>query len=290
LQFSSVYFLVFHGSRDPRSQQAAKQLTEAFRQRIRQTSQFFQVVERGFAGASDRLPEPLLPFPEQPPGQKVNDASAPTVWVEDVYLECVTLPLHQQIQQFIEQWPGEPQSVFDWRIIPVFLLPGTHVMQDIPTEIELLQAKWDPLLPLTVTAHLGSVPGLRRVLNERLSLHPMEAWILVAHGSRRAGANQIVEQLADQVGAVTAYWATSPSLAERVAELNDAGLRRIGILPYFLFSGGITDAIAQTVSQLSQQWPHLNLMLTEPLAMNEAKLADLLVNLATAAAIAPMSL
>jgi sirohydrochlorin ferrochelatase len=62
-------------------------------------------------------------------------------------------------------------------------------------------------------------------------------------------------------------------------ELADLGLRKIGIFPYFLFSGNITDAIAQLVSRLSHQFPTLDLHFTTPLEATP-ELADLLVDFA----------
>lgn len=251
MQLSSVYFLVFHGSHDPRSQQAAKHLTEDFRQRISHTAQLTQATEQ-------------------------------LVYVQDVYLECLPLPLHRQVVQAIAQLqlPAASWATIDWRMIPVFLLPGTHVMQDIPAALSEIQSDLPATLPLTVTPHLGSHKGLCRLLNERLSQHSLEAWILMAHGSRRAGANQEIERLAERVGAVTAYWSTAPRLAQRVEELGNLGVRRIGILPYFLFPGGITDAIAETVTQLTHQFPQLSLQVSQPLHVNQVALADLLVDLA----------
>ena len=47
------------------------------------------------------------------------------------------------------------------------------------------------------------------------------------------------------------------------------GYQKIGILPYFLFNGAITDAIANTINQLSQTYPNLQFHLTTPLGATE---------------------
>jgi len=151
-------------------------------------------------------------------------------------------------------------------------------MVDLPAAIAAVQTS--PNQMLTITPHLGSHPGLKRLLNECLSPLPMEAWILLAHGSRRSSANQAIEQLALDLGTVTAYWSTAPSLETRIHELAASGLRKIGILPYFLFSGAITDAIAQGVAQLRLTFPNLTLTLAQPLDVKIPELADLLVDLA----------
>ena len=88
--------------------------------------------------------------------------------------------------------------------------------------------------------------------------------IILAHGSRRAGGNAIVEHLASSVNLTAAYWSVAPSLTDRVAELVATGATEIGILPYFLFTGGITDAIARSVAQLREQFP-VELILGEPM-------------------------
>jgi sirohydrochlorin cobaltochelatase len=53
-----------------------------------------------------------------------------------------------------------------------------------------------------------------------------------------------------------------------LADLVGQGCEEITILPYFLFEGGITDAIAQTVTQLSQEFPTARLKMTETLGAN----------------------
>ena len=61
-------------------------------------------------------------------------------------------------------------------------------------------------------------------------------------------------------------------------ELVGAGYRQIGIIPYFLFAGGITDAIAVAVEQLQEQFSSVRLDLAEPLGASQ-ELADLIWDL-----------
>ena len=105
-----------------------------------------------------------------------------------------------------------------------------------------------------------------------------DASILIAHGSRRPGAKEPVETLAIELGALAAYWAVSPKLAVRVQELVDIGHQRIAVVPYFLFAGGITDAIASTVEELNSQFPSAHLQLLEPIGAS-AQLANLIMDL-----------
>lgn len=211
------------------------------------------------------------------------DADQPLVGTAS--LECHPLPLHQQIKQFSDQVQSSVTSVIDsvkpCRIVvlPLFLLPGVHVMDDIPQEIALAQQALGDAIEIELRPAIGSHAGLHRLVTECMAAQPVEAWILLSHGSRRANGNQPVEDLAERLGAVTAYWSVAPSLESRLQELSQLGIHNVGILPYFLFAGGITDAIAQTVETLSQQFPTLKLHLSPPLA-TRSELTDLLIDLA----------
>ena len=58
-----------------------------------------------------------------------------------------------------------------------------------------------------------------------------------------------------------------------------AGYQNIAILPYFLFPGGITDAIANHLVQLQLKFPGVTLQLAAPLGVN-MELADIIWDLA----------
>ncbi len=239
----SIYVLIFHGSSDERSRLASEALTRRFRGRV---AHLFQ--------------DPPL--------------------VYAAYLECHLLPLHQQIEQIVQiSQAKDPAQKMSLRLLPVFLLAGVHLLDDIPAEIAQAQRVIGDKVTVNVTAHLGSHSGLRQLLHDRISPLPMEAWILLAHGSRRPKANQPIATLADDIGATVAYWSTSPKLESCLSEWVHSGCKTIGILPYFLFHGGITDAIAQFITQFSQQHSTLKITLAEPLDAS-LKLVDLLVDLA----------
>jgi sirohydrochlorin ferrochelatase len=116
------------------------------------------------------------------------------------------------------------------------------------------------------------------MLASQLATVEADARILLSHGTRRTGGNQSVEAVAEELGAVAAYWSVQPTLEEQIEGLVDAGHKRIAILPYFLFAGGITDALANTVADLVEQFPNVQLSLTEPIGTS-AQLADLIVDL-----------
>lgn len=178
--------------------------------------------------------------------------------VGSAVLECAPIPLHQQIEEFSRQHPDISQI----HIVPLFLLPGVHVMEDIPEQIAIAQSNLQA--ELKVLPHLGSYTGLRKVLANRIAQVPSDARILLSHGSRRPGGNAPIEQIATEIDAVSAYWSVEPKLESRLAEFSQQECQEIAILPYFLFSGGITDAIAQTVNELSEKYSKLSLQLLTP--------------------------
>jgi len=151
-------------------------------------------------------------------------------------------------------------------------------MTDIPSEVTQAQQAVGKDILIELQPYLGSHLGLQTFLQKQIATIKAEAWILLSHGSRRPGSQQPVETMAAYIGGVAAYWSVAPSLESRVQELIAIGYREIAILPYFLFSGGITDAIAQAVEALKLQFPGVCLYLAEPLGVS-GELADLIGDL-----------
>lgn len=254
---SSAYLLVSHGSRDSRPQVAMERLSWLLSQSQTRTQTTLQVPTiAGFQGSKSE-----------------KNISNPLVGT--ACLELAPVPLHEQIREF-----GDRALKYGYNrieIVPLFLLPGIHVMEDIPAEVAIAQ-KTLGRLKLELKPHLGTHPGLVNLLAKKQATTKAEAGILLAHGSRRAGAKQPVEAIAEQLGVVSAYWAVPPSLASRVQELVTAGHEQIGIIPYFLFAGGITDAIADSVEQLQGQFPAVDIRQAEPLGASQ-ELALLILDL-----------
>ncbi|MCW6038380.1 sirohydrochlorin chelatase [Spirulina subsalsa FACHB-351] len=235
----SAYLLVFHGSRDPRPQQGCEQLAEYFRLALQEA------------------------VPQQPP------------LVATAALEFAPLPLSQQILTVAQL--AQKQSIPRLKIIPLFLLAGVHVGEDIPAEIEQAKQQLDPDFQIQQVPHLGDQKALLPLLQQAFASFPSGGRILLSHGSRRPLANQPIAELAQSLQAQVAYWSVAPHLGETVAQLAGQNLPSLTILPYFLFSGGITDAIAQQIHQLQAQYPHLPLQLGHPLGPSPA-LAQVILN------------
>ncbi len=249
----SAYLLVFHGSRDRRYQVAVEQLTQLVCdvQTRREAS--------GRSGS----------------GSLVTHSAETFVGMG--LLELHPLPLHEQIREFAER--SFAAGIHSIQVLPIFLLPGVHVMEDIPAEVARAQQALGSQTKIEMQPYLGKHPGLIGLLSAQQANVAVDAWILLSHGSRRAGANQPIEEMAIKLGAVPAYWSVRSSLDKQLEALVNAGHRKIGILPYFLFAGAITDAIWQYVSELSQRFPTVELELAEPLGAG-VELARLILDLA----------
>lgn len=241
---ADAYLLVSHGSRDPRPQHAIDRLSH-------QLSLWLQQ-----AAADD---SPIL--------------------VATAQLELAAQPLHVQICDFALDCAAS--GITRIAILPLFLVPGVHVMADIPAEVDLAASKLRDAvseqhhqIELTVLPFLGADPTFTNLFAQNRIGLPDRAMIL-AHGSRRAGGNTIVEQLASSLNVNVAYWSVAPGVSDTVAALVATGATEIGILPYFLFAGGITDAIALAVAQLRLEFPRVRLLLGEPIGTSPELVATI---------------
>ena len=227
---ADAYLLLSHGSRDPRPQIAIDQLAQQLSLWLQQS-------------AVHRLP----------------------ILVATAQLELATQPLSIQIRDFAHR--SQQMGIDRVVILPLFLIPGVHVMDDIPAEVTIAKREIGAGVELVVTPWLGAHPDLANLFAQHSSSLPSQS-IILAHGSRKTGGNTIVEQLANRLNLTAAYWSVDPSLADAVTKLITTGATEIGILPYFLFAGGITDAIEKLVSELRAQYPQVQLRLGEPMGNN----------------------
>lgn len=270
------YLLVTHGSRDPRPQQAAERLAALVCDRLSDQR------------ISDRVVE-LAPVAGSAidgyctPGCDRSELALAAPLVGTAVLECAPQPLHQQIIQFAQQSLAIGLKALT--IVPLFLLPGVHVMEDIPAEVAIAQQALGEFR-IQVLPYLGQQPGLLSVLAAQFAEAKFtHSWtdtssavrILFAHGSRRSGGNEIVEQLAKTLGAIPAYWSVAPSLNDRLEPMIQAGATQIVVLPYLLSAGGITDEIAQQLEQYRQRNPQIQVHLL-PTLDAQPGLVDCLVD------------
>ncbi|MDX2099364.1 MAG: CbiX/SirB N-terminal domain-containing protein, partial [Leptolyngbyaceae cyanobacterium bins.59] len=156
---TSAYLLVAHGSRDPRPQAALDRLAGIVREQLQMAdglrttaqsrhSHSLSMTGLSLATSSIRHTQPIL--------------------LETAILECGPLPLHEQIAQFAPQLISA--KITDLQIVPLFLLPGVHVMEDIPAEVEMAQqslSQMDRPLKIAIRPHLGTHPRMVNLLEQQ---------------------------------------------------------------------------------------------------------------------------
>jgi len=274
---STAFLLVSHGSKDLRHGAALERVSHFVREQL-QPALADPVPPSAVADAP--LPPATLTSapqggrPALPPRQPIVGVAA---------LEGGTLPLHGQIVGFGRR--ALAAGISRVRIVPIFLLRGVHVSQDIPAEVAQAAAML-PGLALEVCDHLGSHPGLTPLLHQRVGTTGAEGWILLSHGSRRPGGNQAIQALAARLGAMAAFWTVAPSLEQQVIQLMQQGVQQLTIMPYFLFAGSITDVITHTTEELAERFPTVRFRLLPPLGAT-AEVAGLVTELALQQRVAP---
>lgn len=268
----SAYLLVSHGSRNPYPKIATAHLAQWVSERLRalgsdpfkQREVITQSDSNLIRRDSKPTPYPLNPFP----------------LVGTACLEFGASPLHQQIQEFSDR--AFAAGCDRVRILPLFLLPGVHVIEDIPPEVTLAQkllrhSGIPETHSIELCPYLGTHPNLWQLLTQQI-LEPVAARVLVAHGSQRLAGNELIEQIAAKAEAVVAYWSKSPDLTQQVEQLIQTGSSQIAILPYFLFAGTTTEAIGQIVDHLRQRFPTITLQLVNPIGVS-TELVDIVLDL-----------
>jgi sirohydrochlorin ferrochelatase len=201
--------------------------------------------------------------------------------VDVAFLEAHPLPLHDQIVAFADR--AVQEGISRIQLLPLFLLPGVHVREYIPAEIAL------ELLPY-IGNQQKALSGL--LLSRMAAVNDSSAAsiaILFSHGSRRPGGNQPVEAIAHHLAelsgmeVVTAYSFVAPFLEDRLTALKSRGTvkmgyRQMAILPYVLFPGELTEAIADSVTQFCGTFEDIQIKVAQPIAVS-TDFAELIVSM-----------
>ena len=298
-----AYMLISHGSRDPRPKEAMTRLADLVRSRLEdalqlQRSETHEVAASNTSGVdasganasesrsfeddafSTKRPQRaghtlLLTRPRLKAKYEAPPARCDVI-VGTACLELSPTDLSEQIHEFGQRLVAA--GVRELKLLPVFLMAGVHVVEDLPTEIDKARQLLGEAIELTLCPHLGGQAQMLDILTRRIESAPAEAALLVAHGSRRPKGNRKVKALGRQLNTEVAYWAVAPDIEEKVIELMQKGAQQIAILPYFLFAGGITDAITHRTEELAERFPKVKFRLLPTLGATD-EVADLAVNL-----------
>jgi sirohydrochlorin cobaltochelatase len=179
------------------------------------------------------------------------------------FLECSETPLTAQIIDFGQTIAA--QGIGQIQIVPLFLLPGVHVMEDLPAAVSAAGAELvatGTAIALVVQDYLGCPDRDQTQWIEQLAaMFPFPedavARLVVAHGTKRSGGNQAIADIACALQARDAYWFVAPSLADEVAVLDALNIRNVTILPYVLVEGSLTAGIDQQIAELAQRFPRV---------------------------------
>ena len=169
-------------------------------------------------------------------------------------LEGADEPLHQQILHITQQ--SRTQGTDRLHILPLFLIPGVHIMEDLPQEVALAQeilSLTDPSFKLSTLAYLGQQLQNHPHLFPTQSSHQR---LLLTHGSKRPDSLKLIETLAQTLHSTPAYWSIEPSLSTQLQTLTQQGHQQIQILFH----------LHDIIQAHRQQNPNQTITTTEPLA------------------------
>jgi len=258
---SYAYLLVFHGSRDYRTQAAAANLKQLLNVKYQSLSLSSQ---QNYLASS-------LVNSESEIASTVNFTETPLIEVAP--LELTPISVSESLISFAQK--AEQQGINQIKVVPLFLTPGVHVQQDIPAEIALARKQINCQVTIQLSPYLGKYSEIVPLLSRKFAELPAKTRILIAHGTRLPLGAIYYKNLAHQLDADLAYWSTTPWFSERVKAHIALGIKKIALLPYFLFPGKITDAISQEIALIQQEYPQVELFLGQPLGATAA-LAELI--------------
>lgn len=261
---SSGYFLVFHGSRDRRGQFILSQLIHSLSQQV--TDKLILAQGKHLQQKSElEIHHNICNYTGEYSSCNTEGltilSEKKTPLIGTGSLELTTIPLHHKIQQYADSI--QKLGYKGLKILPLFLTPGVHVCEDIPAEIEQIIVSAN--INLELLPFLGTHARISTILSRQFTQLPSDGRILLAHGTKYPQGNAFIDKLATQVNARVAYYSVASSLQAQVQALVAQKVTRIAIIPYFLFPGRITEAIAIEIAQLQQDFPETELLLGRPL-------------------------
>ncbi|MBE9221629.1 hypothetical protein IQ215_02870 [Cyanobacterium stanieri LEGE 03274] len=230
------YLLVAHGSRNPQYRTYLNNLADLIRQKLTQKG----------------IPSHL----------------------DSCYLELSSQSLADKITEFACFCHQHKYNSI--KILPLFLFSGTHVMDDIPEQEAIAFKNISDLgMDIKILPHLGSESSLTQFLEKKYQKYPNYTRLLISHGTRLERGQKEAQLLAKKSSATLAFWSINPFFDQVIINLIKSGVENIVMLPYFLFPGKITRAIAVRAEEIKNEYNDFNLRIIEPLGAN-SELADLI--------------
>lgn len=192
--------------------------------------------------------------------QLVRSAWRPTL-VQPAFLEFVEPSILDAAAEMVAQ------GVEEVLVLPLFLVPASHLKTDVPAAIQHLRLQY-PHVTFRYGRHLGITPLLTQILDERLREVEQEggsldrsqtAVLLVGRGSSDPDANSDVAKVARlfwegrNFATVEIAFAglTLPTVESALARCVRLGCRAVVVLPYFLFTGILVKRIMQETADFA---------------------------------------
>lgn len=109
--------------------------------------------------------------------------------------------------------------------------------------------------------------------------------VLVDHGSRRAAANEALEEFASLFRKFTAYdyvavahmELAEPTILQAMQQCHSSGCTHVVVLPYFLAKGRhVSEDIPELVQQASGEIPDLEVEIAEPIGADTLQMLRML--------------
>lgn len=119
----------------------------------------------------------------------------------------------------------------------------------------------------------------------------LSALLLIAHGSRRAEANDELRQVAQRLRATTDYSVveaaylelSEPDICGAAARCVASGAQRVILVPYFLSLGRhVVEDLRRARDELARAYPQIEFRLAEPIGRHEQCLAILVAQASAA--------
>ena len=256
---SYAYLLVFHGSRDGRTQTAAKNLKDLL---------IAEYQSKNILTQQNYLEKNHLGFISKSASSSTVVSKNQVPLIDIAALELADRPLSASLVNFA--YKAKERGLSQIKVVPLFLAPGVHVCSDIPAEIDSAIAQLNSQVTIELSPFFGKYSGMETLLAQKFAEMPAQTRILIAHGSRLPAVAEYYQNLGMRLNADVAYWSTEPKFTEQIKTHVDLGSKKIALLPYFLFPGKITRAIATKTAELQQQYPQVELILGQPLGATPA--------------------